>query len=226
MKKKIQAKIPHMVIYTLGMIIAAVGIFLMKNSELGLGPWGVAALELQNLLEPVFGFFTFGMASAIHTYTMLFLVLIIQRKLKTTFVIFSIFFLNFLVDGFDLIVFPTFDVQHVYEGIAVHSLGFFGYVFGTSWIIISGIPGMVLEEFTFAIMKLFKGKSYSTYRIVISYAAFVLAILYGWISGTNASSITVLSFFLGVAFGPAISNMVKALRRSPWLKKFKLVPHH
>ena len=221
--KKIKAKIPHMIIYTFGMVIAALGIFLMKNSELGLGPWGVAALELQQLLEPVFGFFTFGMASAIHTYTMLFIVLIIQRKLKTTFVIFSVFFLNFLVDGFDLVIFSSFDVTSVWEGIAVHSLGFFGYVFGTSWIIISGIPGMVLEEFTFAMMKAFKGKSYSKYRVVISYIAYVLAIIYGLISGTNASSITILSFFLGVAFGPAISQMVKALRRSNWPKKLKLI---
>lgn len=221
--KTIQANVPHMIVYTLGMIIAALGIFLMKNSELGLGPWGVAALELQTLLEPVFGFFTFGMASAIHTYTMLFLVLIIQRKLKTTFVIFSIFFLNFLVDSFDLVIFSAFDVTSIAEGVAVHSLGFFGYVFGTSWIIISGIPGMVLEEFTFAMMKLFKGKSYSTYRIFISYSAYILALIYGFVSGTNASSITLLSFFLGVAFGPAISQMVKALRRSTWPKKLHLV---
>lgn len=221
--KLIRAKAPHVMVYTLGMIIAAFGIFLMKSSELGLGPWGVAALELQILLEPIFGFFTFGMASAIHTYTMLFIVLLVQRKLKTTFVIFSVFFLNFLVDGFDLIVFPSFDVTSVWEGIAVHSLGFFGYVFGTSWIIISGIPGMVLEEFTFAMMKVFHGKSYSKYRVIISYAAYILAVIYGLISGTNASSITLLSFFLGVAFGPAISQMVKALRRSSLPKKLRLI---
>lgn len=223
MKKAIQDRAPHILAYTIGMIIAAFGIFLMKNSELGLGPWGVAALELQQLLQPLFGIFTFGMASAVHTYTMLAIVLLVQRKLKTTFVIFSIFFLNAMVDTIDLVLFPTFDVTSVLEGIAVHSLGFFGYVFGTSWIILSGIPGMVLEEFTFAMMKLFKGKSYSTYRVFVSYFAYVLALGYAALSGSGATSITVLSFFLGVAFGPAISNMVKVLRRSSLPKRFKLV---
>ena len=223
MKQRIQANVPHVIAYTIGMIIAAFGIFLMKNSELGLGPWGVAALELQQLLQPFLGVFTFGMASAVHTYTMLFLILIIQRKLKTTFVFFSIFFLNAMVDTFDLVLFPGFDVTSTIHGVGVHSLGFFGYVFGTSWIILSGIPGMVLEEFTFAIMKLFKGKSYSFYRVFVSYFAYVFAIGYGWLSGTNASSITILSFFLGVAFGPAISWMVKALRRSSLPKRFHLI---
>jgi hypothetical protein len=82
---------------------------------------------------------------------------------------------------------------------------------------------MVLEEFTFAMMKVFHGKSYSKYRVIISYAAYILAVIYGLISGTNASSITLLSFFLGVAFGPAISQMVKALRRSSLPKKLRLI---
>jgi hypothetical protein len=223
MKQRIQTRIPHITAYTVGMIIAAFGIFLMKNSELGLGPWGVAALELQYLFQPIFPWFTFGMASAVHTYSMLFLILIVQRKLKTTFVFFSIFFLNAMVDTFDLVIFPGFDVTSTIQGIGVHSLGFFGYVFGTSWIILSGIPGMVLEEFTFAMMTLFKGKSYSYYRVFVSYFAYVLAIIYGLISGTNATSITILSFFLGVAFGPAIAGMVQVLKRSSLPKRFHLI---
>jgi small-conductance mechanosensitive channel len=73
---------------------------------------------------------------------------------------------------------------------------------------------MVIEEFTFSLMKVFAIKRYVVMRTIVSYFGFVLALMYGFASGTNASSITVLSFVLGVAFGPVIQTIVKMIRKT------------
>ena len=75
MKEKILASRYLLLLYIVGVLTASLGVFLMKSSTLGLGPWGVAAFELNALLNPILGFFTFGTASTIHTYIMIFIIL-------------------------------------------------------------------------------------------------------------------------------------------------------
>jgi uncharacterized membrane protein YczE len=202
--------------YVMGMLFASFGVFLMKNSRLGLGPWGVAALEFQQLMVNILPFFTFGMASAMHTYAMLLFVLIVLKSKKSFFIIISIFFLNAMVDTYDLFIFPEFYPTDFSSQVLTHIGGFASYVLGTSFIILTKIPGLVLEEFTFAVMKVFKWTSFSRTRVVTSYAGFLLAIVYSLINWQWPASLTVLSFFLGFAFGPSISFVVK------WLKKHQL----
>jgi small-conductance mechanosensitive channel len=72
----------------------------------------------------------------------------------------------------------------------------------------------VLEEFTFSLMKVTKVKSYPVMRTLVAYFGFVLALIYGSLSGSDASSITFLSFVLGVAFGPVIQFLVKWIRQT------------
>jgi hypothetical protein len=54
---------------------------------------------------------------------------------------------------------------------------------------------------------------------MVSYFGFVLALIYGYFSGTNANSITLLSFVLGVAYGPSIQGFVKVIRNTSLGKK-------
>lgn len=63
-------------------------------------------------------------------------------------------------------------------------------------------------------MKVTKIKSYPVMRTMVAYFGFVLALGYGYFSGSNASSITLLSFVLGVAFGPVIQWSVKTIRKT------------
>lgn len=221
MKQKLLESKYLLFLYIVGVITASLGVFLMKSSTLGLGPWGVAAFELNALLNPILGFFTFGTASTLHTYTMILVILIINKNLKSAFVFVSVFLINGMVDVYDFLIFPQWYIPNLELGILSHSVGFFVYCFGSAFLILSTFPGMVLEELTFALMKVLKIKSYPVMRTIVAYFGFVLAFIYGLLSGTNASSITVLSFFLGVAFGPVIQAIVKTIRQSKFAMKLK-----
>jgi len=221
MKQKILDSKYLLFLYIFGVVTASLGVFLMKSSTLGLGPWGVAAFELNALLNPILGYFTFGSASTLHTYAMIFLILIINKNLKSAFVFVSVFFINGMVDFYDFVVFPEWVISNLSSAIVSHGLGFIIYCLGSAFLILSTFPGMVLEELTFALMKVFKIKSYPLMRTMVAYFGFVLAFIYGLLSGTNASSITVLSFILGVAFGPVIQAIVKMIRQSKFGTKLK-----
>jgi uncharacterized membrane protein YczE len=215
MKQKLIASKYHLMSYIFGLITCAFGVFLMKSSTLGLGPWGVAAFELNVLLKPILGFFTFGIATSIHTYVIIFLILWINKSLKSAFVFISVLMLNMMVDFYDFIIFPQWVISGLSSAIFSHAIGFILYCLGSAFFILSGFPGMVLEEFTFSLMKITKFKSYPMMRTFVSFFGFILAMIYGYFSGSNASSITVLSIVLGIAFGPAIQWLVKTIRLTP-----------
>jgi uncharacterized membrane protein YczE len=214
MKQKLIASKYHLMSYIFALFTAAFGVFLMKSSTLGLGPWGVAAFELNVLLKPILGFFTFGIASSIHTYIIIFLILWINKSLKSVFVFVSVLLMNTMVDFYDFIIFPDWSISGLPSAIFSHGLGFILYCIGSAFFILSGFPGMVLEEFTFSLMRITKVKSYPMMRTFVSFFGFILAIIYGYFSGSNASSITVLSIVLGFAFGPSIQWVVKRIRQT------------
>jgi uncharacterized membrane protein YczE len=83
MKQAFKQNIPNVMAYAVGILIAAFGVSLMKKSGLGLGPLGVAAQELQMLMVKIIPFFTFGMASAVHTYLMFFVILLVNKNFKS-----------------------------------------------------------------------------------------------------------------------------------------------
>ncbi len=214
MKQKLIASKYHLFSYIVALFTAAFGVFLMKSSTLGLGPWGVAALEMNGWLKPILGFFTFGIATSIHTYMMIFLILWINKSIKSAFVFVSVLLMNGMVDIYDFVIFPNWAISGLPSAVFSHGLGFILYCLGSAFFILSGFPGLVLEEFTFSLMKVTKVKSYPVMRTVVAYFGFVLALIYGYFSGSNASSITLLSFVLGVAFGPVIQWLVKTIRQT------------
>jgi uncharacterized membrane protein YczE len=214
MKQKLIESKYHLTSYILGLFTAAFGVFLMKSSTLGLGPWGVAAFELNAWLEPILGFFTFGMATSIHTYVMIFIILWINKSIKSAFVFASVLLMNGMVDIYDFIIFPNWAISGLPSAILSHGMGFILYCIGSAFFILSGFPGLVLEEFTFSLMKVTNIKYYPLMRTMVAYFGFVLALIYGYFSGSNASSITLLSFVLGVAFGPVIQWLVKTIRQT------------
>jgi uncharacterized membrane protein YczE len=224
MKQNIKNNIPNFIFYTIGILVAAFGISLMKKSGLGLGPFGVAAIELQMLVSKVIPFFTFGMASSFHTYLMFGIILIVNKNFKSIFVVLSVFFINGSVDLFDLFILKDFIFsQALWSSIIGHSVGFIAYCFGSAGIILSRLPGLVLEEFTFSMMKLTKSKNYVVARIVVSYSALILAFGYSFFTSSGLTSLTVLTIVQGFAFGPAIGWVVKFLKQKHLPERFKLV---
>jgi hypothetical protein len=214
MKQKLIQSKYHLLSYVFALFTAAFGVFLMKSSTLGLGPWGVAAFEMNQWLNPLIGFFTFGLATSVHTYMMIFLILWINKSLKSAFVFVSVLMMNGMIDIYDFVIFPDWSISGLPSAIMSHGLGFILYCLGSVFFILSGFPGLVLEEFTFSLMKVTKVKSYPVMRTLVAYFGFVLALIYGSLSGSNASSITFLSFVLGVAFGPVIQFLVKWIRQT------------
>jgi uncharacterized membrane protein YczE len=223
MKQKLIASKYHLISYIFALFTTAFGVFLMKSSTLGLGPWGVAAFEMNRWLNPTLGFFTFGLATSIHTYIMIFLILWINKSLKSAFVFISVLLMNGMVDVYDFLIFPDWAISGLSSAILSHGFGFILYCLGSAFFILSGFPGLVLEEFTFSLMKLTKVKSYIWMRTFVAYFGFVLAFIYGYFSGTNANSITALSYLLAVAFGPVIQWLVKTIRQTSIGAKLKTI---
>ena len=126
----------------------------------------------------------------------------------------SVLLMNGMVDVYDLVLFPNWEVSGLLLTSLSHGFGFILYCLGSAFFILSGFPGLVLEEFTFSLMKITKIKNYALVRTMVAYFGFVLALSYGYFSGSNASSITLLSFVLGVAFGPVIQWLVKTIRKT------------
>ena len=214
MKQKLIVSQYHLMSYIFALLTTAFGVFLMKSSTLGLGPWGVAAFELNAWLNPILGFFTFGIATSIHTYIMIFLILWINKSIKSAFVFVSVLLMNGMVDIYDLVLFPEWAISGLPMATLSHGLGFILYCLGSAFFILSGFPGLVLEEFTFSLMRITKIKNYALIRTMVAYFGFVLALIYGSLSGSSASSITLISFVLGVAFGPTIQWLVKKIRKT------------
>jgi uncharacterized membrane protein YczE len=224
MKQNIKNNIPNIAVYTIGILIAAFGISLMKKSGLGLGPIGVAALELHMLVSKVVPFFTFGMASAFHTYLMFGVVLIVNKNFKSIFVILSIFLINASVDVFDLLILKDLIISNeLMTSIIGHFVGFVGYSIGSAGIILSKLPGLVIEEFTFSMMKITKTKNYVVARIVVSYSTLILAFAYSIFTSSGLTSLTILSIIQGFAFGPVIGWIVQLLRQNHIPELFKLI---
>jgi uncharacterized membrane protein YczE len=223
MRKKVIKNIPNALFYIVGIFIAAFGVSLMKKSGLGLGPFGVAAIELQLLLRQWIPFFTFGMASAVHTYLMFLTIVLINRNVKSMFVVVSILFINGAVDLFDLVILKNLVINnHLTSAMAGHGIGFLAYSFGSALLIISKLPGLVIEEFTFSIMKITKSKNYTVIRTFVAYSGFGLAIIYSLITLSGLTSVTFLSFIQGFAFGPVIGWFVRTIKGSQIPLKLRL----
>jgi hypothetical protein len=154
---------------------------------------------------------------------MIFLILLINKSIKSAFVFVSVLLMNGMVDVYDFLIFPDWAISGLGSAIMSHGLGFVLYCLGSAFFILSGFPGLVLEEFTFSLMKLTKVKSYIWMRTFVAYFGFILAFIYGYFSGTNANSITALSYLLGVAFGPVIQWLVKTIRQTSIGAKLKTI---
>jgi uncharacterized membrane protein YczE len=223
MRKKVIKNLPNVLFYVMGILIAALGVSLMKKSGLGLGPFGVAALELQLLLKQWIPFFTFGMASAVHTYLMFMTIVLINRNVKSMFVVVSILLINGSVDLFDLFILKDLVINnYVTTAVAGHTIGFLAYSFGSALLIISKLPGLVIEEFTFSMMKITKSKNYIFVRTLVAYSGFGLAIIYSLLTLSGLTSITFLSFIQGFAFGPVIGWFVRTIKVSQIPLKLRL----
>jgi uncharacterized membrane protein YczE len=223
MRKKVIKNLPNVLFYVMGILIAALGVSLMKKSGLGLGPFGVAALELQLLLKQWIPFFTFGMASAVHTYLLFMTIVLINRNVKSMFVVVSILFINGSVDLFDLFILKDLVINnYVTTAVAGHTIGFLAYSFGSALLIISKLPGLVIEEFTFSMMKITKSKNYIFVRTLVAYSGFGLAIIYSLLTLSGLTSITFLSFIQGFAFGPVIGWFVRTIKVSQIPLKLRL----
>jgi hypothetical protein len=155
---------------------------------------------------------------------MFFVILLVNKNFKSVFIVLSIFLINASVDLFDLIILKSLVINgSIYDAILGHSIGFLSYSFGSTWIILSKLPGLVIEEFTFSMMKLTKSKNYILMRIIVSYGAFILAIGYSFFTLSGLASVTVLSFVQGFAFGPVIGWMVKLTKKYNLHVRLKLV---
>lgn len=187
-------------IYTLGLIIIALGANLLLRSSLGAGAWDTVSSNLSNWLG-----ITLGTATAIVYTTVLGFVTFYQKKYRYLLIIIPIIILSFFFDFWDLFIFKDITIDYFVIQICSYIIGGYLLALGLAFTILSKYPAMVFEELTFTLMKMFKIKKFFNMRIIIELFAIMLSTGFGFLAGIGFGAVNIGSFILAIALGPVIS---------------------
>lgn len=195
-------------LYTLGILMIALGINVIFRSMLGAGAWDAVAKNFSELTT-----LTIGTASFIINIIVLAVVSLYRREKKYASILIPIIGIALAVDFWDIVVFKDLLLTSIYLKLLFYIIGAIILTFGLAIMIISTYPAMVYEELTLMGMKLFKIKKFFTMRILIELFAISLAIMIGFLAKINFGAVNLGSFILAIAIGPLISIHLKYLSK-------------
>ncbi|MCD4827344.1 MAG: hypothetical protein K8Q99_06160 [Acholeplasmataceae bacterium] len=195
-------------LYTLGIIIIALGINVVYSSTLGAGAWDAVAKNLSDGTK-----ITIGTASFIVNVSVLAVVSLYRREKKYLSILIPIIGIALAVDFWNIVVFKGRLLTAVEFQLIFYVFGAILLTFGLAIMVISTYPAMVYEELTLMGMKIFKIKKFFTMRILIELFAIALATLIGYIAQIGFGAVNLGSFILAIAVGPMISIHLKYLSK-------------
>lgn len=199
MKKKLL--FPTELCYLLGMILLALGAQLHVLADFGVSPIVAIPYLLSVKLEPICGFFTFGMTQYVfQTFLLIIMIVLLRRfRLSYLFSFLSAFLFGLIVDGVGLLLgllpAPNLAVRIVY-----FILGIFSSAAGVAITFKTYITPEVFELF---VMELAPNFKIDIHKFKIGY---------DW---TNCLIALILSFtffgmwhFVGVSWGTVVTSLV------------------
>lgn len=192
MKKKITYINAMLVLlYGFGMIFVSLGINMILRSKLGAGAWDTVVYSLSHLVD-----ITLGSAAFAINLVLLLFVIVVNKKPKYLFVLVPIIMISSAIDFWDIIVFKQYSPNSIFmQG--------FLFIIGAG-VLTLGLA-MIIEEFTFSIMKVAKVKSFLKTRIGIEFFAIATALILGFWAGIRFGAVDFGSLFLAIVIGPMIT---------------------
>jgi uncharacterized membrane protein YczE len=195
-------------LYLLGFLITGLGVVMLIRSNFGAGPWDTTVYNLSALIN-----ISLGQASALINGSIVVFVTLVNKKTRYIFVVIPIAGIALSLDFWDLLVLPDFNPVTILGRSLTFLSGVFIITFGLGLVYITRYPAMVFEEFTFALMKLFKTTNFFITRIFIETLAIVLAIIFGFLAGIGFGQVNIGSIVLALTIGPIIALQIKWLSR-------------
>lgn len=205
----------RILLFTLAVIVTGLGVVLMKKSDLALGPWNATDANLSLLSGEVI---TLGMASQIHTFAIITLVVVLNGKLKYYLSLITTLLVGWSIDLWNLVVLSGFVPTDLTLRIACLTLGFLFICIALAIIVVTKFPAMVFDELTLTLSRLLHIRSFPAIRIVLEGVGLLLAILYGWIGNFGFGTVNIGAVILAFMFGPAISFFIGWLKNLSFIK--------
>lgn len=202
--------------YTVGMFLIAIGVSFYVRSTVGLSSWDTLHYSLDNLL-PI----TFGQANMIVSTTITLLTITLQKNLKYLVMLLPIFIVAMLIDLFNDIVFAEMVLGTPVLNILGYVIALSILPLGGSFMIISGLPAGVFDEFMIAVMKVFKTNKIVLVRAIIELTIVALAILFGFIGGIGFGLVSIGTLIFSVLVGWYIKQYLKMFERIGLYKRHK-----
>lgn len=201
MKKKITYINAMLVLlYGFGMIFVSLGINMILRSKLGAGAWDTVVYSLSHLVD-----ITLGSAAFAINLVLLLFVIVVNKKPKYLFVLVPIIMISSAIDFWDIIVFKQYSPNSIFMQGFLFIIGAGVLTLGLAMIIVTKFPAMIIEEFTFSIMKVAKVKSFLKTRIGIEFFAIATALILGFWAGIRFGAVDFGSLFLAIVIGPMIT---------------------
>lgn len=211
----------YLALYGLGILALGFGVALFTRAQLGLAPWDTAIVNLRSLLAIHQVTITLGQSSLIHTSVLLIVVLILGRRWQSLLAVFPMVMISLSIDLWDLYLLPLILPTQA-EGwlkVIYFICALVVMTWGLATIIISGFPANVYDDFHLTILRVFKIKSFALARWIIEFMGLSLGVIYALIEGNGLGGVTLLSFFLALAFGWLIQWFVNRYRKRRLLNR-------
>ena len=195
------------VLYSMGFLITALGIILVLRSDFGAGPWDAVPYNLRALTG-----ITLGTASFIINMSILIFILSYRRRIRYLFMLVPIVSMATAIDLWDLWLIPNLIPSNVMTASVFFVVGLVFISLGLAATVVSGFPAMVFEEWTLALMELFKTRRFYRVRIGIECLAVVLAAIFGFLAGVRFGAIGLGTVLIALSIGPMIHIFMRHLR--------------
>lgn len=183
-------------LYVLGFFAISFGVVFCLRSGIGLSTWDTLHYALHKLTS-----ITIGTATIVVAGTFTIAVIILNKNFKYIFMAVPIFVVGWLIDVVNLDWMREFAVSGLLLQIPTYIIGLLLLPLGGSLLIISTFPAGVFDEFTLAMMRIFKTKNIIKTRVIIEISAVLTALIIGLIAGIGLGQIRIGTIIFSVSVG-------------------------
>lgn len=201
--------IKNILIYLGGIIVTALGVTIMKRTELGMGAWDAVIANVHTLLK-----IKLGTSSLIINIVLLIFVIAYRKSFKHLLVLIPILLNTLVLNFLDSYLLADVVFNNVIINIVMFVLSIIMLPLGLSLIIVSTLPKMIYDEITFILMEIIKTKNFGLTRFSFEIGTMMLAMLLGFIGG---------DIFMQIGIGTVIVTITLGYMIDFFLKRFKKI---
>ena len=205
----------RVLLYITAFFAIAFGVVFCLRSGIGLSTWDTLHYALFKLFTSTLGisWFTIGYATIFVAGSFTIAVIIINKSFKYLFMAIPILIVGPLIDIVNLDWMKDFAVSDLYYQIPVFGAGLLLLPLGGALLIISTFPAGVFDEFTLAMMRMFKTKNLVKTRVIIEISAVLTALIIGLLAGIGLGQIRLGTIIFSLSVGSILKLYLKFFER-------------